>query len=309
MDVDAGIDDAIAIITALQSPEIEIVGITTTSGNVSARAAARNTLRILQAIRGGLAYKIPVMAGSSRPLSKQLVHAEYIHGKGGLGDVQLEYDKSFLRHGNVARFIPEILRNYRKKEVSMIATAPLTNVAKSIVAAADIDLSIIDYLSRICIMGGAYGFATKDLYGNITHHAEFNFYCDPAAAQIVMNSGARIDVVGLDVTSRYLVNDKFIARLLLHGSKKSKASKIVSQLLQYPLKKFGQFDLPDVFAVAMFERPDMFEFKRGQIEIVQEGKLWGHSRFTETNGESGTFVVSKILDEKCFDEYIISRLK
>lgn len=105
MDVDTGIDDAIAIITALQSPDIEIVGITTTSGNVSARAAARNTLRILQAIRVGLAYKIPVMAVSSRRLSKQLVHAEYIHGKGGLGDVQLEYDKSFLKHGNVARFL------------------------------------------------------------------------------------------------------------------------------------------------------------------------------------------------------------
>lgn len=169
----------------------------------------------------------------------------------------------------------------------MIATAPLTNVAKSIVAAADIDLSIIDYLSRICIMGGAYGLATKDLYGNITHHAEFNFYCDPAAAQIVMNSGARIDVVGLDVTSRYLVNDKFIARLLLHGSKKSKASKIVSQLLQYTLKKFGQFDLPDVFAVAMFERQICLNSKEGKLKLCRKvsfGDIRGLQRQTEKAG-------------------------
>jgi inosine-uridine nucleoside N-ribohydrolase len=300
MDVDTGIDDAIAIIVALQSPDIEIIGITSINGNVSSRAAALNTLRILQAIGRQHADKIPVVQGASRPLSKKLVHSEHVHGKGGLGDVRLECDESLLRRGNASRFISETLRNYRKGEVSLIATGPLANVAKAIAA----DPSIADSLSRICIMGGAYGLASKGLYGNITQHAEFNFYCDPAAAQIVMDSGAKMNVVGLDTTSRYIVDGAFITRL---RSQKGEASKIASSLLQYPVRRFGRFDLPDVFAVAMLERPDIFAFKRGRIEIVQEGELCGHSRFTEAK-RSRTFVVSRILNEKYFEDYIFSRL-
>jgi inosine-uridine nucleoside N-ribohydrolase len=156
-------------------------------------------------------------------------------------------------------------------------------------------------------MGGAYSLATKDVSGNITDHAEFNFYCDPLAAQIVMNSGARMNIVGLDTTNRYLVDDTFIGRL---QSKNSKASKIANLLLQYPMKKFGRFDLPDIFAVAMFERPEIFGFKRGRIEIVQEGEMQGHSRFIEEkrSSNSRTFVASEILNKKYFDDYVFSRL-
>lgn len=302
MDVDTGIDDAIAIMMALQSPEIEILAITTVSGNVSARTAGLNTLGILKIFDKHLA--IPVMQGAARPLSRKIAHAEDVHGQKGLGNVNLEYNqqRSLLRKGKkISQHISEILANYRKNEVSIVATGPLTNIAKAITE----DPTIVDSLSRICIMGGAYGLASK-VYGNITKYAEFNFYSDPVAAQIVLSSPvARINVVGLDATDRYLiVDEKFIERL---DYQKSKAAKMAKSLLQYPLEKFGRFNLPDIFAVGMLEKPKLFQFKRGQVVVITQcEELWGYSKFTEWN-KSNIFVVEKV-DENGFNDYVFSRL-
>jgi purine nucleosidase len=320
MDVDTGIDDAIAIIMALQSPEIEIIGITTVSGNVTARAAGLNTLGILKVM--GKDSKIPVMQGASRPLSKKIVHAEQVHGEKGLGNIMLQCNPAVLQKGNVSDFISETLANYRRGEVALIATGPLTNVARTILE----DPEITDSLSRICIMGGAFGLASK-VYGNITQYAEFNFYCDPKAAQIVMthaSSGAvRLNIVGLDLTDKYLIIDhEFVSRLSSRQCKKrkkeggsnsdNKVPTIVKSLLRYPLTKFGKFDLPDVFAVAMFERPELFRFKRGKIDMVQNGLLWGHSRFVKgsrnINGDNKTFVATGVTNVRSFCSYVFSRL-
>jgi inosine-uridine nucleoside N-ribohydrolase len=320
MDVDTGLDDAVAIIMALQSPEIEIIGITTVSGNVTARAAALNTLGILRVM--GKESKIQVLKGASRPLSKKIVHAEDVHGKKGLGNITLQCKPALLQKRDVSDFICETLANYRRGEVALVATGPLTNIARAILEDPDITHS----LSRICIMGGAFGLASK-IYGNITQHAEFNFYCDPKAAQIVMAhafSGAvRLNIVGLDVTDKYLtVDDEFISRLSNRQCKKrkkddggnnsDKVPTIVKSLLRYPLTKFGKFDLPDVFAVAMLERPELFRFKRGKVDIVQNGNLWGHSRFVKgshnTNEDNKTFVATEVTSQRLFLSYVFSRL-
>jgi inosine-uridine nucleoside N-ribohydrolase len=318
MDVDTGLDDAIAITMALHSSEIEIIGITTVSGNVTARVAALNTLRILRVM--GKESKIPVLKGASRPLSKKIVHAEQIHGKKGLGDMTLQCNPALLQKGDVSGFISETLANYRRGEVALIATGPLTNIARLILKDPDITHS----LSRICIMGGAFGLASK-IYGNITQHAEFNFYCDPKAAQIVMThaySGAvRLNIVGLDVTDKYLtVDEEFISRLSSRECKKRKKGSsnsykvptIVKSLLRYPLMKFSKFDLPDVFAVAMLERPELFRFKRGKVDIIQNGILWGHSRFVReshnVNENNKTFVATEVKSKRLFDSYVFSRL-
>jgi purine nucleosidase len=322
MDVDTGIDDAIAIIMALQSPEIEIIGITTVSGNVTAKAAALNTLGILRKM--GKESKIPVMKGASNPLSKKIVHAEEVHGEKGLGNITLQCNPALLQKGNVSDFISETLANYRRGEVALVATGPLTNIARAILE----DPEITDSLSRICIMGGAFGLASK-VYGNITQYAEFNFYCDPKAAQIVMthaSSGAvRLNIVGLDVTGKYLmIDDEFVSRLSNRQCKKKKKKggssssnndkvpTIVKSLLRYPLTKFGKFDLPDVFAVAMFERPELFRFKREKIDIVQNGLLWGHSRIVKgsqnINEDNKTFVATGVTNVRVFCSYVFSRL-
>jgi inosine-uridine nucleoside N-ribohydrolase len=215
------------------------------------------------------------------------------------------------------------LSNYKKDEVSLIATGPLTNIARVILE----DPGNIDPLSRIDIMGGAYGLASE-IYGNITQFAEFNFYCDPKAAQIVLgyplDKAVRLNIVGLDVTDKYLVIDgKFVSRLSDPQCMKSKriavdySSKIpfiAKSLLEYPLAKFGKFNLPDIFAVAMLERPNLFNFKKGKINIVQDGLLRGHSTLVEENSSytfensRKIFVASKIIDEKRFHKYVFSRL-
>jgi inosine-uridine nucleoside N-ribohydrolase len=323
MDVDTGIDDAIAIIMALQSPEIEIIGITTVSGNVTAKAAALNTLGILRKM--GKESKIPVMKGASKPLSKKIVHAEEVHGEKGLGNITLQCNPALLQKGNASDFISETLANYRRGEVALVATGPLTNIATAILE----DPEITDSLSRICIMGGAFGLASK-VYGNITQYAEFNFYCDPKAAQIVMthaSSGAvRLNIVGLDVTGKYLmIDDEFVSRLSNRQCKKKKKKgggsssgnndkvpTIVKSLLRYPLTKFGKFDLPDVFAVAMFERPELFRLKREKIDIVQNGLLCGHSRIVKgsqnINEYNKTFVATGVTNVRVFCSYVFSRL-
>jgi inosine-uridine nucleoside N-ribohydrolase len=324
MDVDTGIDDAIAIMMALQSPDIEIIGITTVSGNVTARSAASNTLRILRVM--DKESKIPVVIGASMPLSKKIVRAEDIHGKKGLGNIYLPCNPAYLqKRRNVSDFISEMLANYGRNEVSLVATGPLTNLARLIID----NSSITRSLSKICIMGGAFGFASK-IYGNITKHAEFNFYCDPKAAKIVMNhayaGAARLNIVGLDVTDAYLrINEDFISRLsdkkcekrkkeryYSNGGNNEKVPAIVKSLLHYPLAKFGKFDLPDVFAIAMLERPALFRFKRGRVDIIQNGIMWGHSRFIkasqDTSEHNKTFVATEVTSEKAFHNYIFSRL-
>jgi pyrimidine-specific ribonucleoside hydrolase len=235
----------------------------------------------------------------------------------------LECNPSLLQKGKLSHFVSRILSNYRKDEISLIATGPLTNIARVILE----DPGNIDLLSRICIMGGAFGPASK-IYGNITQFAEFNLYCDQKAAQIVLeyplDKAVRLNVVGLDVTDKYLIIDgRFVSRLYdpqYNRGKNtvvdysSKVSIIAKSLLEYPLAKFGKFNLPDIFAVAMLERPDLFKSKRGKINIVQDGHLRGHSIFVEENSSSNfekrrkIFVASKILDRKRFHKYVFSRL-
>jgi inosine-uridine nucleoside N-ribohydrolase len=315
MDVDTGIDDAVAIMMALQSPEIEIIGITSVAGNVTARAAALNTLGILRVM--DKESKIPVVIGASRPLSKKIFHAEQVHGKRGLGNIRLQCDPAFLQKRDISDFLAETLANYRRGEVALIATGPLTNIAKSIIDNPVITRS----LSKICIMGGAYGLASK-IYGNITQHAEFNFYCDPKAAQIVMSqasSGAvQLNIVGLDVTDKYLrIDEEFILKLCNKKCKKrkkdndgcsNKVPNLVKSLLHYPMTKFGKFDLPDVFAVAMLERPDLFRFTRRKVDIIQDGIMWGHSRIVKGSKDSNAFIATEVTNEKLFHSYIFSRL-
>jgi inosine-uridine nucleoside N-ribohydrolase len=109
----------------------------------------------------------------------------------------------------------------------------------------------------------------------------------------------------MQLTDRYLIVDnKFIARL---DQLKCKAAKIAKSLLQYPLARFGRFNLPDIFAVGMLERPSLFKFKRGQVVIMQDEELRDHSKFREVKKNGNVFVVAKV-DQNAFNDYVFSRL-
>ena len=314
LDMDPGIDDAIAIMIALQSLDIEVLGISTVNGNIGSRLGALNTLKILHALGRS---DIPVLQGATKPLIKRrIVRPEYLHGKGGLGGLELELpeDKKILSKLKLSDFIEYTLKNYRKGEVSIIATGPLTNIAKLFTDdnSSSSSSSVLSNLGEISIMGGAFGLDNKT-FGGFTKYAEFNFYCDPEAAKIVLdqnpNQILNRRLVGLDVTSNPLCA---VGSELVRKIKKIKSTtvktKITASLLGFAVSIRNTCNLHDVFAVAMLEKPSLFKLKKGRIEVILNGTMRGHSKFIEDNASSNAILVAADVNEKEFNNFLFPRL-
>ena len=188
MDVDTGVDDALALLLALASPEVELVGVSTVAGNVSLSRTTDNTLRLLQwAGRDD----VPVYAGAERPLVRDPVAADDVHGATGLGAAHLP-EARISPAGDGVEFLLSTLQT-RPGEMTLVATGPLTNLAR---AEARVP-GVLQQARQVVIMGGAV-----QVPGNITPTAEFNFYADPHAARQVLASEAKLVLVGLDVTDQ-----------------------------------------------------------------------------------------------------------
>ncbi len=188
MDVDTGVDDALALLLALSSPEVELVGVSTVAGNVPLQRTTDNTLRLLQwAGRDD----VPVYAGAERPLVRDAVAADDVHGATGLGAAHLPEARSSPA-GDGVEFLLSSLQT-RPGEVTLVATGPLTNLAR---AEARVP-GVLRQARQVVLMGGAVR-----VPGNITPTAEFNFYADPHAARQVLASEAEMVLVGLDVTDQ-----------------------------------------------------------------------------------------------------------
>jgi inosine-uridine nucleoside N-ribohydrolase len=308
LDVDPGVDDAIAIIIALQSIDIEVLGISTVNGNIGSGSCALNTLRILHALGKS---NIPVLQGATKPIIKRrIVRPEHFHGKGGLGGLQLELpkDKKILSKVQLSDFIELTLKNYRKREVSIIATGPLTNIARLFMNKNS--YSIMKNLGEISIMGGAFR-SRNIIFGSFTKYADFNFYCDPEAAKIVINQNVNVNrkFVGLDVTTNPLcaVGPELIRKIKNIKCTTSRI-KIIATLLDFAISTRKICHLHDVFAVAMLEKPSLFELKKGHIKVSLNGKMRGHSQFIEDNGSSNNILVAANVNEKALNNYLISRL-
>jgi inosine-uridine nucleoside N-ribohydrolase len=196
IDTDPGVDDAIAILLALRSPELKVEAVTPVAGNVPLDFTLPNAMKLLEL--AGRA-DIPVAAGASSPLVRTLVTAKYVHGNNGLGGVELPAPK--MRPVNETA--PELIRRIVRAspgEISIVAVGPLTNVALALRA----DPGLAPMIRSIVVMGGSLS------GGNITPVAEFNFYVDPEAARIVFDSGVPLTMVGLDVTNKALVRQEHL---------------------------------------------------------------------------------------------------
>jgi|LGVE01.1.fsa_nt_gb purine nucleosidase len=202
IDTDTASDDAVAIIMALRSQEIHVEAITVVAGNVPLDLAVKNALISVEMAD---TYDVPVYKGASKPLFRELVTAEFAHGKNGMGDINLPTPKKQVEETNAVDALLDIISK-NPGEIELIAIGPLTNIALAI----NKDIEIMKKLKKIYLMGGN-GLGE----GNITDYAEFNYFVDAHAAQIVSNLGIKIIQLPWDTCLDGVhINDEGIERLL-----------------------------------------------------------------------------------------------
>ncbi len=237
LDCDPGHDDAIAILLALASPELELLGITTVAGNQTVAKTTANAIRVLDHVERA---DVPVAAGAERPLVRKLRTAAEVHGDSGLDGPLLPPPARAPEHAHAIDWIAAAVRGH-SQPVTLVATGPLTNVALALARYPE----LAGELERIVLMGGAIG------EGNITPAAEFNIWVDPEAASRVFQSGLRLTMVGLEVTHRALMTRGHARRLADAG----RAGRLVADLFdfyaRYHERRYGWDGAPVHDAVAL----------------------------------------------------------
>ena len=264
IDTDPGQDDAVAILLALASPEIEVLAVTAVAGNVPLALTQTNARKVCE-----LAGRpdIAVHAGCDRPLKHTLVTAEHVHGKTGLDGVALPEPTMALQEEHGVDAILRILAAEPAGTVTLCPLGPLTNIATALARAPD----IMARAKRIVLMGGAY-FEV----GNITPAAEFNIYVDPEAAQAVFASGIPLTVLPLDVTHKALITaDRHQAFDALGNRVGPVVASWTSFFERFDKEKYGSAGAPlhDPCVIAWLLAPDIFSGREINVEIEVDSPL------------------------------------
>ena len=264
IDTDPGQDDAVAILLALASPELEVLGITAVAGNVPLEKTARNVRMVLE-LAGRI--DVPVHAGAAKPLVRPLRTAEHVHGREGLDGPVLPDPEMPLAGEDAAGFIIDTLLSRPAGSVTLCPIGPLTNIATALQRAPQ----IAERIARIVLMGGAY-FEV----GNITPAAEFNIYVDPEAAQIVFKSGVPITVLPLDVTHKVLVTRDRVEAFRALGTPVGQAvAEWVEFFERFDVNKYGSEGAPlhDPCVIAWLLAPELFSGRKINVEIETVSEL------------------------------------
>ena len=264
IDTDPGQDDAVAILLALASPEVEVLGAVAVAGNVPLDLTTRNTCIICE-----LAGRpdIPVFAGCDRPLRHALVTAEHVHGKTGLDGPALPDPTMPVQDQHGVDFIIETLRAEPEGTVTLCPLGPLTNIATAFEKAPD----IIAKVQEIILMGGAY-FEV----GNITPAAEFNIYVDPEAGDIVFRSGRPITVLPLDATHKALATAPRVEAFRALGTEPGRmVAEWTDFFERFDKEKYGSAGAPlhDPCVIAYLIRPELFSGRHINVEIETTSDL------------------------------------
>lgn len=270
IDCDPGQDDAINLLLALAAPdELDVLGITAVAGNVPLALTERNA-RIVRdlARRPG----IPVFAGCDRPLRRQLLTAERVHGNTGIDGTDVFEPAAGLEDRHAVDFIVDTLAAAAPASVTVVPTGPLTNVA----AALERHPGIAAGIERVVIMGGAMREG-----GNHSPSAEFNMLVDPHAAEIVLNCGRPITIFGLDVTHQVLATPDRIAAIAGLGNPAAQAAAgMLGFFNRHDTKKYKTLGAPlhDPCTVAWLLAPHLFEFEACNVSIETGSELtMGHT--------------------------------
>ena len=292
LDCDPGHDDAIALLLALSSPEVELVGVTTTHGNQTLDKTTDNALRVLSLVGR---TDVPVAMGADRPLVRELHVASHVHGESGLDGPDLPERAAEPIEQHAVDFLAE----HVTPETVLVPVGPLTNVALAL------DRGIAP--ARIVLMGGAIA------EGNMTPAAEFNIWADPEAAQRVFHSGLDVTMIGLDVTHAALLTPVWADRFRASGRVGTFVADLVEFFKQYHLRTYGWDGAPihDAVALAHAIRPGLVTTERMNVEVELESELtrgrtvadrW-HRTDREPNADVGVSI-----DADAFFELLLGRV-
>ncbi len=286
LDTDPGVDDALAIMLALGSPELDVIGICTVSGNVPLETGTRNTQGLLQLLDR---TDIPVFAGADQPLKRDPVFATEVHGKSGMGQAVLPEPSQEVK-GDAVDFLIKTLSD-QPGEITIIAVGPLTNLA----LAEQRQPGTLQKARQVIVMGGAIAET-----GNSTPVAEFNFYADPHAAQIVVHSGAALLIVPLDATRQVILSESDIENQI--APLQTVASQFVVDATQNVLALYRQLGrepivyLHDPLAAGAAIAPELLRAETLYIDIETSGDLTLGQVVTDRRGLPSPYRLGKPVD-------------
>jgi inosine-uridine nucleoside N-ribohydrolase len=263
IDMDAGVDDALAIMLAIRSPEVDLRAITAVSGNVHVDQTSINALKVLETLQ---VSGIPVAKGMAQPIFRELETGEDFHGQDGLGNSNLPVPNLQLDKRHAVDLILNETGS-SPKALTVVATGPLTNIATAMLR----DQHFSQNLERLVIMGGAYGL-TQYGYGNVTAAAEFNMYVDPEAARIVFRSGIPLTCVGLDVSTdpKATLTKELWQRI---ERSRSASARLAARITKQYMTEFGFLHLHDPMAVAAVVDPTLFRLGEYHVDIETASSL------------------------------------
>ncbi|MFM5622969.1 pyrimidine-specific ribonucleoside hydrolase RihA [Aeromonas veronii] len=302
LDCDPGHDDAIALILALASPELDVLAVTTSAGNQTPDKTLNNALRILTLLGRD---DIPVAAGAPKPLARELIIADNVHGESGLDGPKLP-DPAFAPQAMTGLELMAKCLRESPQPVTLVPTGPLTNIALLLAAHPELKGKI----ARIVLMGGAAG------AGNWTPAAEFNIYVDPEAADMVFKSGIPITMCGLDVTHEAQVMDEDIERV---RAITNPVAQCVAGLLDFfmiyhrdPKWGFAGAPLHDPCTIAWLLAPELFHGVECRVDIETSGEHTVGMTVVDRYGLTGkpaNALVLLGLDRPGFIDLLVTRLR
>jgi inosine-uridine nucleoside N-ribohydrolase len=294
LDCDPGHDDAIALLLALASPELELRGVTTVAGNQTLEKTTANAIRVLDFAGRN---DVPVARGADRPLLRDPFVAAYVHGDTGLDGPDLPPPQ----REPIARHAVDFL-NEHVDGATLVPIGPLTNIALLLAQHPEARPK------RIVLMGGAIGL------GNVTPAAEFNIWADPEAAVRVFASGIELTMIGLDVTHQALLMNDDAEHLRASG----RTGKMVAELYDFfhrfhaDIYGFGGSPIHDAVALAYVFRPDLVETKHCQVAVECESELTRGRTVVDLWNRTGEAVpnahVGVGVDARGFIELLLERL-
>lgn len=288
IDVDTGIDDALALLYACAPGQAEILGVSTVVGNVGLSAATRNTRAVL-ALAGRA--DIPVWPGAGAPLSNAIRDASEVHGKSGLGYARLPEPPELARSAHAVDSILAAAHAHSGR-LLLVATGPLTNIALAVMREPELPRLV----KRFVIMGGAFGEP-----GNVTPSAEFNIWHDPEAARIVFRAfggmgGALVEAIGLDVTRKTIIDESDLAALATRVSGKPRATAMMRFIEDSSRHYFELMEkwrgarfvtMHDPLALAVALDPTLVETRRTTVDVETAGRLTTGATIADWRGQWG----------------------